>query len=396
MKVAAIIPAAGESRRMGGKIRKPFLLLHRVPILVVTLRNLMECPQIESFFVCIRPQDRELCHREILSYLPSEKRVEWVEGGERRQDSVHNALLRVDADADLIMIHDGVRPFVSSRMLKIAIEETLRWGATAFGLPVKETIKTVDEEGWAVRTIERDGLWNIQTPQTFERPILQSAYREAYELGLEATDDASLVERTGRRVKVLLGSPENIKVTTPEDLLLAEGIISAKGYGMLKVGLGYDIHALVKGRPLVLGGVKVNHDQGLSGDSDADVLIHAIIDAILGAAGEGDIGEFFGVGTPELQGASSLHLLEELWGAMERKGMTINNIDATVIAQAPHLSPYIGEMKKNIGRALSMDLANINIKATTAKGLGVIGEGKGISAQAIVSACLEAPLNPVS
>jgi 2-C-methyl-D-erythritol 2,4-cyclodiphosphate synthase len=165
---------------------------------------------------------------------------------------------------------------------------------------------------------------------------------------------------------------------------------------MLKVGLGYDIHPLVKGRPLILGGVRVNYDQGLSGDSDADVLIHAIVDAILGAAGEGDIGGFFGVGDPKYQGASSLDLLEELWEAMKRKGMTINNVDATVVAQAPRLSPYIGEMKKNIARVLEMDLTNINIKATTAKGLGVIGEGKGISAQAIVSACLEPPLNPVS
>jgi 2-C-methyl-D-erythritol 4-phosphate cytidylyltransferase len=228
MKVAAIVPAAGESRRMGGKIRKPFLTLHGVPILAVTLKNLMGCSQIEAFFVCIRIQDKELCCQEVLPHLPPEKRVEWVEGGERRQDSVYNALLRVGADADLIMIHDAVRPFVSSRMLKIAIEETLRWGATAFGLPAKETVKAVDEKGWVVRTIEREGLWNIQTPQTFERLLLQSAYREAFELSLEATDDASLVERTGTRVKVLLGSPENIKVTTPEDLLLAESIISAR------------------------------------------------------------------------------------------------------------------------------------------------------------------------
>ncbi len=165
---------------------------------------------------------------------------------------------------------------------------------------------------------------------------------------------------------------------------------------MFKVGLGYDIHPLVKGRPLILGGVRMDYDLGLLGDSDADVLIHAVIDAVLGAAGEGDIGEYFGVGTPELIGASSLHLLEELWEAMERKGMTINNMDATVIAEAPRLAPYIGEMRKNIGRALKMDLANVNVKVTTAKGLGVIGERKGIAAQAIVSACLGPPLNPVS
>jgi 2-C-methyl-D-erythritol 4-phosphate cytidylyltransferase len=228
MRVAAIVPAAGESRRMGGKIRKPFLTLQGVPILAVTLKNLMECSQIEAFFVCIRIQDKELCYQEVLPHLPSEKRVEWVEGGARRQDSVYNALLRVDANVDLVMIHDAVRPFVSSRMLKAAIRETSRWGATAFGLPAKETIKAVDEKGWVVRTIERDTLWNIQTPQTFERSLLQRAYQEAYENGLGGTDDASLVERTGRRVKVLLGSPENIKVTTPEDLLLAANILSTR------------------------------------------------------------------------------------------------------------------------------------------------------------------------
>jgi len=161
---------------------------------------------------------------------------------------------------------------------------------------------------------------------------------------------------------------------------------------MVKVGLGYDIHRLVKGRPLILGGVKVPYDRGLSGDSDADVLIHAIIDAILGAAGEGDIGKFFGVGDPKLMGVSSLRLLEEVRKAMERRRMAINNIDATVIAQAPRLSPYVEEMKKNIGRVLRMEVGQINIKATTAKGLGVIGEGKGISAQAVVSTFLQPPL----
>jgi 2-C-methyl-D-erythritol 2,4-cyclodiphosphate synthase len=161
---------------------------------------------------------------------------------------------------------------------------------------------------------------------------------------------------------------------------------------MVKVGLGYDIHRLVKGRPLILGGVKVPCDRGLSGDSDADVLIHAIIDAILGAAGEGDIGKFFGVGDPKLMGVSSLRLLEEVRKAMERRRMAINNIDATVIAQAPRLSPYVEEMKKNIGMVLRMEVGQINIKATTAKGLGVIGEGKGISAQAVVSTFLQPPL----
>lgn len=163
---------------------------------------------------------------------------------------------------------------------------------------------------------------------------------------------------------------------------------------MVKVGLGYDIHPLVKGRPLVLGGVKVPYERGLSGHSDADVLVHAIIDAILGAAGEGDIGIFFGVGDPKLIGASSLHLLEQIREILEKKGLAIVNIDATVVAQAPRLSPYLEEMKKNIGKALRIDMGQINVKSTTAKGLGAIGKGKGISAQAVVSAFFQPPLPP--
>ena len=395
MKVAAIIPAAGESRRMGRSIRKPFLYLQGVPILALTLGSLMRYPVIEHFLVCLRPEDMDLGKTGVLPHLPSEKRITWVEGGRRRQDSVNHALSRVEADVDLVLIHDGVRPFVSRELIETAIRETTRWGATVFGLPATETVKAVNEEGLVVKTVERSGLWNIQTPQTFHRDLIIRAYQKAHEEGFEGPDDASLVERVGGGVKVLMGSPENIKVTTARDLSLAEKILAFGGSDILKVGLGYDIHPLVRGRPLILGGVGVPFEQGLSGDSDADVLIHAIIDAILGAAGEGDIGGFFGVGNPRLAGASSLHLLGELWEEMKRKGMRINNIDATMVAQAPHLSPYIQEMKKNIGKALGLDAVQINVKATTAKGLGVIGEGKGICAQAVVSAFLKPPLVPV-
>jgi 2-C-methyl-D-erythritol 2,4-cyclodiphosphate synthase len=161
---------------------------------------------------------------------------------------------------------------------------------------------------------------------------------------------------------------------------------------MVRVGLGYDIHPLVEGRPLILGGVRVPYERGLSGDSDADVLVHAIIDAILGAAGEGDIGRFFGVGDPDLMGVSSLRLLEKARQVIEGKGLAICNIDATVVAEAPRLSPYLDDMKRNIGKALQLDPVLINIKATTAKGLGTIGEGKGMSAQAIVSVSWQPPI----
>ncbi|MDH7499242.1 MAG: 2-C-methyl-D-erythritol 4-phosphate cytidylyltransferase [candidate division NC10 bacterium] len=212
---------------MGGRTRKPFLSLRGVPILALTLRNLMRCPHIDHFLVCVRAEDRGLGEREVLPHLPLARKIEWVEGGERRQDSVYRALSRVDPHVDLILIHDGVRPFVSSTLLDLAIRKTQIWKATVFGLPAKETVKSVDEKGFVVSTLERTSLWNIQTPQTFCKDLILDAYRSAYAQGFEGTDDASLVEREGKAVKVLLGSPENIKITSPEDLCLAEKILAS-------------------------------------------------------------------------------------------------------------------------------------------------------------------------
>jgi len=212
---------------MGGRINKPFLPVRGIPILALTLANLMQCLQIKDFLVCIKPEDMELGEKEVLPRLPSGKRIEWVEGGARRQDSVYNALSRVGTDVDLLLIHDGVRPFVSLRLVETAIRKTRFWGATVFGLPATETVKSVNRKGFVVRTVERTSLWNIQTPQTFRKDLILGAYRKAYEEGFEGTDDASLVEREGKVVKVLLGSPENIKITTLEDLSLAEKILAS-------------------------------------------------------------------------------------------------------------------------------------------------------------------------
>ena len=227
MRVLAIVPAAGEGKRMGASTRKPFLSLGGIPILALTLRNLMRCPQIEHFLVCVHPQDQELAEREVLPHLPFPHRVEWVEGGRRRQDTVYNALSREKAEGDLILIHDGVRPFVAPHSVGKAIQETQEWGATVFGLPAVETIKAVNREGIVIKTIERGGLWSIQTPQTFHKDLIVSAYDMAYREGFEGPDDASLVERTGAKVKVLMGSRKNIKITTSEDLALAEGILAS-------------------------------------------------------------------------------------------------------------------------------------------------------------------------
>jgi 2-C-methyl-D-erythritol 4-phosphate cytidylyltransferase len=229
MRVAAIVPAAGEGKRMGEGRRKPFLLLGGRPILAVTLANLMRCPQLSEFLVCLREEDMEVGEREILPHLPLGREIRWVEGGARRQDSVFKALSRVSEETEMVLIHDGVRPFISSRLLSLAIEETKRWGATTFGLPVTDTIKLVRQDGLAVRTLDRGSLWVIQTPQTFRRDIILEAHRRAREEGFEGPDDASLVERLGREVKVLVGHPENIKITDYQDLSLAEKIAAGRG-----------------------------------------------------------------------------------------------------------------------------------------------------------------------
>jgi 2-C-methyl-D-erythritol 4-phosphate cytidylyltransferase len=212
---------------MGGETRKPFLPLCGVPILAKTVANLMRCVKIREFLVCLKPEDMEVGEREIIPHLPFGKKIRWVEGGVRRQDSVYNALCRVGDDVDLVLIHDGVRPFVSLHLIETAVRETTFWGATVFGLPATDTIKSANQEGMVLGTLERGSLWMIQTPQTFRKELIVGAYGKAYEEGFEGPDDASLVERAGKAVKLLRGSPENIKITTSQDLSLAEKIMGS-------------------------------------------------------------------------------------------------------------------------------------------------------------------------
>ena len=256
---------------------------------------------------------------------------------------------------------------------------------------LKDTVKRVDDGGVVVDTPPRDRLRAVQTPQTFEAGLIRRAHA-AYALGERATDDAALAERMGIAVRLTEGDVENIKLTTPEDLLLArEVILKREGKKeekpMMRIGHGYDVHRLVEDRKLILCGVEIPYTLGLLGHSDADVALHALMDALLGAAALGDIGRHFPDTDPAYKGADSGRLLDHVVALLEEKGYTVGNVDVTIICQRPKLKDYIEQMRENVARHLKVDVDCVNIKATTTEKLGFEGEGLGISSHAV--ACIE-------
>ena len=301
-----------------------------------------------------------------------------VYGGKERQDSVANALSAIEK-ADIVAMHDGARCFVKPEVIRQCVYEAKKSGAAAAGVRTTDTIKRT-KDGYITETLDRAELINIQTPQVFSFELIKKAHRKAEEDGFIGTDDCSLVERLGAAITFVEADSSNIKVTTPEDIALAKRIAGER----VRVGTGYDVHRLVEGRPLVLGGETIAYTHGLLGNSDADVLLHAIMDAMLGAAACRDIGYHFPC-TDEFKGADSLGLLSETADIIKGEGYEVTGIDATVIAQRPKVSPHIDNMRANIAKTLGLDIKYVSVKATTTEGLGFEGEGKGISAMATVT-----------
>jgi len=384
LSTAVVIAAAGNSTRMGEGIDKQFVLLNGYPVLWHTLNLFKTLPQVKQILVTVSAANSQ---RIIELIIDSGLEIPWqvVAGGAQRQHSVGNALKQVDKRLDLIMIHDGARPFVDRASVLKSMETAAQYGAAVVAVPVKDTIKVADTNGMVCQTLDRSALWQVQTPQTFRRDLLLAAYAKATAAGYLATDDAALVEWSGGSVHLVRGSYYNFKVTTPEDLLLAEAVAAGRSIcRMQRIGIGYDVHQFVPGRPLMLGGVCVPYEKGLEGHSDADVLLHAISDALLGAAGLGDIGRHFPDSDPQYKEISSLVLLREVRIKLSSAGFTIGNVDAVVAAQEPKLALFIDEMNRVIAAALSIDPNQVNIKATTTERLGFVGRKEGIAAQAVV------------
>ena len=378
--MGAVIAAAGVSQRMGG-VDKLFAPLLGKPLLAWTVDTFQTCLSIHQIALVVSEGNLGVVRR-LVAEGGWSKVVQVCPGGERRQDSVARGLEAL-TPCDLIAIHDGARPLITHDIIRRGISAARRHGAAVAAVPVTDTIKVVTR-GLVAQTPERDRLWAVQTPQVFRSDIIAEAYRRAK---AGATDDASLVERLGHRVRVYRGSYENIKVTAPEDLALAEAILKRRvadfGSLTMRVGSGYDVHRLEKGRPLMVGGVEVPFGRGLAGHSDGDVLIHAIIDALLGAAGLPDIGQQFPDTDPGYKNVSSLILLARARELVEGRGFRIGNIDATLLAQSPQMAPHVAAMKERIGEALGIAASQIGIKAKTGEGLGFIGQGEGMAALAV-------------
>jgi 2-C-methyl-D-erythritol 4-phosphate cytidylyltransferase/2-C-methyl-D-erythritol 2,4-cyclodiphosphate synthase len=380
----AVVVASGAGRRMGAGIAKQFLALEGEPIIIHTLRALGRWPGLKGVVVTAPESELETM-RELIA-APSSGAgpvLRVVAGGAQRSDSVRIGLeaLKEAADADIVMIHDGVRPFAPVDKFDELIGAAYPDGAL-FVVPVADTVKRCSGDS-VVGTEDRSALALAQTPQAFPYKFILDAHRWAHEAAVCVTDDSSLVEARGYSPRAVVGSRANFKVTTPEDLPLAQFMIA--GAAKMRLGHGYDVHRLVDERPLILGGVEIIHELGLLGHSDADVLLHAIMDALLGAAGLGDIGRHFPDTEARWKGASSLDLLEVVGGLLHSDGFKVSSVDATLVAQRPKVASHVAQMVANVAQALGIAAQLVNIKATTTEGLGFEGREEGISAHAVAA-----------
>ena len=376
--------AAGRSARMGGGDK----LLARLGDRPVLAHSLAACEGADSVtdvvIVTSAANRREVA--DLARRCSVGKVRALVTGGAERQDSVAAGLAALP-HADLAVVHDGARPLAGAAAFEDGIRLALETGAAIAGRPAVDTMKVVDAGGFVAETPERSRLRRAATPQVFRRELLARAHAAARTAGFSGTDDASLVERLGEPVVVYETEGPNPKITTPEDLLMAEALLG-RGAPETRTGIGIDMHRFAEasaGRRLVLGGVEVPHERGLAGHSDADALAHALIDALLGAAGMGDIGARFGTGDPAWRDGDSVAMLRIVVGDLAAAGWRPASADATVIAEAPRLRPFVELMRARLADAMELDAPRVNVKATTAEEMGAIGSGEGIAVQAVAT-----------
>ena len=382
-KVSCIVLAAGAGRRMGHDENKIFIKLGNKSIIQWTLSHIEQVKAVSEVILVVADGEAEYMKQHIAS-LGLSKSIKIITGGKERQDSVYAGLQAVSDDMDIVLVHDGARPLAKPELFERIIEAAKTHGAVTIGVPSTDTIKRVDIDGQVLETLNRNELMNIQTPQGFLKDIFKEAQETAKRDAYLGTDDVSLVEYIGKDVYILDGDYENIKVTTPNDIAVAKRYLGIKEQQM-RVGFGYDIHRLKEGRPCILGGVHIESPVGPDGHSDADVLIHALMDALLGAAGLKDIGYYFPPEDDAYNGISSMILLKHVNSLLKERGLEAYNIDIMVISETPKLKPHIDTMKANLQSVLEIPLDRISIKATTNEMLGAIGRREGIAAQAVVS-----------
>jgi 2-C-methyl-D-erythritol 4-phosphate cytidylyltransferase/2-C-methyl-D-erythritol 2,4-cyclodiphosphate synthase len=373
----ALVVAGGRGQRFGGELPKQYRLIGGRPMLRHSLETFRAHPGISRIRVVIHPDDRDLYDRaaEGLDLL------EPCAGGAERQESARRGLESLAALApSRVLIHDAARPFVDQAVIGRVIDALDAEAGAIAAIPVIDTLKR-GEEGHIAGTVARSGLWRAQTPQGFRYPEILEAHRAA--AGLALTDDAAVAERAGIAVALVAGSEENLKVTTEEDLRRAERQISAGAES--RIGTGFDVHQFGPGNGIMLCGIHLAHDRGLVGHSDADVGLHALTDALLGAIAGGDIGSHFPPSDPQWRGASSDRFLRHAAELVTRRGGRIVNVDITVICERPKVGPHRAAMAARVAEIIGIEPERVSVKATTTDRLGFTGRGEGMAAQAVAT-----------
>ncbi len=377
--IAAVIVAAGRGVRAGADMPKQFRPIGGAPMIRRSLQMLVEHPEVGAIQPVIHPEDVALFQASAaeLDVLSP------VFGGATRQASVRAGLEALAVRMpDIVLIHDAARPFASAGLVSRAILAAEKTGAAIPALPVTDTVKTVDSEGLVGKTIDRNTLRLIQTPQSFAYPALLDAHRRAAAQGREDfTDDAALAEWSGMKVSVFAGEPGNIKITEPEDFARAEAL-QTSALGDIRTGSGIDVHAFGPGDHVTIGGIRIPHARALTGHSDADVGLHALTDAILGALADGDIGAHFPPSDPQWRGASSDQFLGFAVNRVRARGGRIAHLDLTIVCEAPRIGPHRDAMRARIAELAGIVIERVAVKATTSEQLGFTGRGEGIAAYA--------------
>lgn len=378
-RVAAVVVAAGQGVRAGGALPKQFRRIAGETLLEHALSAFAEAPKVAFVQPVIRPEDLAL----VRTLTSGMNILAPVSGGPTRQASVRAGLeALLPRSPDIVLIHDAARPFASANLIARAIEAAEKTGAAIPAVPVTDTVKRVDQAGTVEATLDRNSIRLVQTPQAFAFPALLEAHQRAAAQGRnDFTDDAALAEWAGMKVSVFAGEPGNIKLTTPEDFARAEAIQSA-ALGDVRTGSGLDVHAFGPGDHVTLGGIRIPHSHSLTGHSDADVALHALTDAILGALADGDIGAHFPPSDPQWRGASSDRFLAFAVERVRARGGRIAHLDLTIVCEAPRIGEHRDTMRASIARFAGIGIERVSVKATTSEKLGFTGRGEGIAAYA--------------
>lgn len=391
MYVTAIIAAGGVGHRLGAGVPKQLLEVGGMSILQRSVAAFAAHPEVDDVIVALPPElaaAPPLQLGEGLSYRA-------VAGGARRQDSVANAFRAMSQGTDVVLVHDAARPFVTSDLITRAIRAAAEHGAAIVAQPVSDTVKRVrrDQEPMAVvETIPRESIFLAQTPQAFRTEVLKEAIALG-ESGVQATDEAALAERAGYAVHIVASTAKNLKITTTDDLAEARRRFESPRIMSERIGTGYDLHRLVEGKPLLLGGVTIPSPRGATGHSDADVVCHAATDAILGAASLGDIGGHFPDTDQRWTGASSVDLLRRSVAMVHSAGFTVVNLDVVVILERPKIAPYLDEIRRQLAAVLEIAVERVSVKGKTNEGVDAVGRGEAIAAHA-VALLAAATVNP--